>query len=82
MQLTIPDSVLQSMRLPDPQIEQELLKQLAIALYRKSMLSFDAARELAQMECHEFGQIVGEKNLTRRCHPFDTNGNLVYSCSE
>ena len=33
LQLFIPDSILQAIRPPEPRIEQELLHELAIALY-------------------------------------------------
>ncbi|MEB3356714.1 MAG: UPF0175 family protein [Synechococcales bacterium] len=82
LQLTIPDSVLQHLHLPSAQIEQGLRKELAIALYRKAMISFDAALELADMDCQTFGQLVGETDLQSRCRRFDVNGEAVYSCSE
>ncbi|MGF1498870.1 MAG: UPF0175 family protein [Elainellaceae cyanobacterium] len=82
LQLTIPDSVLQHLHLPAPQIEQGLRKELALALYSKAMISFDAARELAGMDCWAFGQLAGETDLHSRCRRFDVNGEAVYSCSE
>lgn len=82
LQLTIPDSILQSIHLPSHQIEAELRKEIAIAWYRKGILGFDAARELAQIECYEFGHLVGIPDAARRCGRFDLNGNPVYACSE
>jgi predicted HTH domain antitoxin len=52
VELIIPDSVAQAIRLPEERISQELLVELAIALYRRGILSFGKARELA-MEKHE-----------------------------
>lgn len=82
LQLTIPDSVLQNIHLPGQQIEQELLKELAIALYSKALINYDAALDLSQLECTEFGRLVGEKDINRRCGRFDMNGELAYRCSE
>jgi predicted HTH domain antitoxin len=62
LQLSIPDSILQAIRLPEQQIEQELLHQLAIALYSQGLLSFGKARELAQMDKYEFGQLKIEED--------------------
>jgi hypothetical protein len=35
MQLSIPESIIQSIRLPEGRIEAELLKELALALYHE-----------------------------------------------
>jgi predicted HTH domain antitoxin len=48
MQLSIPESIIQSIRLPEGRIEAELLKELAIALYAQELLSFGKARALAK----------------------------------
>ena len=82
LQLTIPDAVLNQLRFPSEKIQSELQKQLAVALYSKSMISFEAARELANLNCWEFGRLVNEKDLAQRCRPFDTNGEVFYRCSE
>jgi predicted HTH domain antitoxin len=82
IQLTIADSVLNAIRLPAEQMEQELRKELAIALYQKTLLPFEAASDLAQIEQCEFAQIVGAKEVMRRCRLTDINGNAVYTCSE
>lgn len=46
LQLRIPDSVTQAIRLPEDRLMDELKVELAIALYSQSMLSFGKAREL------------------------------------
>jgi len=58
LQISISDSILQAIRLPEQRIEQELLQELAIALYTQDFLSFGKARELAQMDKYEFGQLL------------------------
>lgn len=47
LQLSIPDSIVPAIRSPEQRIEQELLKELAIALYAQNFLSLGKARELA-----------------------------------
>ena len=58
IQISISDSVLQAIRLPEQRIEQELRQELAIALYSQDLLSFGKARELAVMDKYEFGQLL------------------------
>ena len=57
IQLEIPDSIAQAMRLPAADQEQQLLIELAVALYAQGILSFGKARELAQMDRYAFGQL-------------------------
>jgi predicted HTH domain antitoxin len=65
MQISIPDSVLQSIRLPEKRLESELLKELAISLYQQELLSFGKARELANLGHYEFSQLLGERGINR-----------------
>lgn len=82
VELTIPDSVLKSMRLPEQHLEQVLLKELAIALYAQEMLSFAKAAELAGMESSEFSQVVGERGVSPRCSRVIMDGESVFVCSD
>jgi predicted HTH domain antitoxin len=65
MQISIPESIIQSIRLPEKCIESELLKELALSLYQQELLSFGKARELAQMEYREFAALVEKRNIPR-----------------
>ena len=65
MQISIPDSVLQSIRLPEKPLESELLKELALSLYQQELLSFGKARELANLEHYEFSKLLGERGINR-----------------
>ena len=53
MQITvdIPDSLAQAIKLPEEEITARLHVELAIRLYRKNLLNFGKARDLAQMRC-------------------------------
>jgi predicted HTH domain antitoxin len=65
MQLSIPESIIQSIRLPENRIEAELLRELALALYAQDLLSFGKARELANLDYRQFSQLLGERNIAR-----------------
>lgn len=82
VQLTIPDSVLHQLHFPAQQVQSELQKQLAAALYSKAMISFEVGCELSGLDCWEFGELVNEKNLSHRCGRFDSSGEVLYRCSE
>ena len=82
LQLSIPDSVLSAIRLPESRIEQELLQELAIALYTQELLSFGKARELAQMGKHEFGQLLGQRGVLRHYGLQELEDDLSYASGE
>ena len=82
MQLSIPDSVLSAIRLPEPRLEQALLQELAIALYSQELLSFGKARELAQMGKHEFGQLLGQRGVLRHYTSEELEDDISYASGE
>ena len=79
MQLSIPDSILQAIRLPEQRIEQELLHELAVALYAQDLLSFGKARELAQMDKYRFGQLLAERGILRHYSSEELEDDLSYA---
>ncbi|NES17711.1 MAG: UPF0175 family protein [Symploca sp. SIO3E6] len=81
LQILISDSILQAIRLPEQRIEQELLQELAIALYTQDVLSFGKARELAQMDKYEFGQLLGRRGVVRHYRIEELDDDLTYACS-
>ena len=82
LQLHIPDSVAESIRLPEDRMAQELLKELAIALYGHGLLSFGKARELAGMGKHEFGRLLGERGVTRHYGREELGDDLAYASGQ
>jgi predicted HTH domain antitoxin len=65
MQISIPESIVQSIRLPESRIEAELLKELALALYAQELLSFGKACELANHDHYQFSQLLGDRQILR-----------------
>jgi len=82
MQLSIPDTVAQAIRLPEQRLEQELTKELAIALYGQELLSFGKARELAQMGHYEFSQLLASRDILRHYGVQELEEDLTYARSE
>ena len=79
VQLQIPDTIVQAIRLPEERIVQELLVELAIALYFQGLLSFGKARELAGMGKYEFGQLLGERGIPRHYGQEELEDDLAYA---
>jgi predicted HTH domain antitoxin len=79
MEISIPDSIIQSIRLPEKRLQSELLKELALALYSQDLLSFGKALELAQLSHYEFSKIVGERNIIRHYSQTELEEDLDYA---
>ena len=79
LQLSIPDSILQAIRLPEQRIKQELLHKLAVALYAQDLLSLGKARELAQMDKYSFGQLLAQRGMLRHYGSEELDDDLVYA---
>lgn len=65
VELHIPDTVAQAIRLPEERIVRELAVELAVALYTQGLLSFGKARELAGMGKYEYGRLLGRRGIAR-----------------
>lgn len=82
LQLYVPDSITQAIRLPEERMGQGLLEELAIALYAQGLLSFGKARELAGMGKYEFGRLLGERGIPRHYGREELEDDLAYARSE
>ena len=82
VELHIPDSVVQAIRLPEERIPRELLIELSIAIYSQGFLSFGKARELAGMGKYEFGQLLGKRGIPRHYGREELKDDLTYARRE
>jgi predicted HTH domain antitoxin len=63
--LEIPKEVLHALKLPPPEVEAELRKELALALYQRGVLPLGKARVLAGMKRREFEELLGRRQIPR-----------------
>lgn len=82
LQIRIPDSVTQAIRLPESRMTQELKTELAVALYTQSLLSFGKARELAGMGKYDFGRLLGKREITHHYDHTELEDDLSYARRE
>jgi len=82
LQLRIPDSVLQSIRLPGKRMEEDLLVELAVALYSQEALSFGKARELAGMSKNLVSQLLGKRRIPRHYGQEELEDDIAYAHGE
>jgi len=82
LQLRIPNSVTQAIRLPEDRMIPELQVELAITLYSQSLLSFGKARELADMDKYEFGRLLGKRGVSRHYTREELEDDFAYARGE
>ena len=82
LQIIIPDSIIQAIRLPEDRISQELLIELAVSTYRQGLLTFGKARELAGLGKYEFAQLLGKRDISRHYGRDELEDDLSYARSE
>lgn len=80
--IEIPRSVADALTLPEGRKEEELRRELAVALYREEILSFGKARELARLSKYEFGQLLGERSVERHYGVEELEEDLQYAQGE
>ncbi len=77
LQLEIPDDLLDSLRVPPEEQESRLLRELAVRLYQKGLLSFGKARELCRMTKWEFHELLGKEGIARHYDVDDLKTDLA-----
>jgi predicted HTH domain antitoxin len=63
LSLSIPDSVLHSLKIPERTVQHELLKLLAVKLYEKGALGLGKASELCSATRTDFLHILKEEQV-------------------
>jgi len=77
--LEIPDQVAQAIRLPLMEQQQQLMTELAVALYARGILSFGKARELTALNKAEFGLLLGRRGIPRHYTAQDVEDDIAYA---
>ena len=63
LSLSIPDSVLHSLKLPEKTVQQDLLKLLSVKLYEKGALGLGKASELCGASRSDFLHILKDEGV-------------------
>lgn len=79
LKLEVPQEVLEAVKLPPAEIEAELRKELALALYRRGVLALGKARILAQMSRWQFEDLLGERKIPRHYTESDLTDDIQHA---
>jgi len=77
--LEIPGDVVEAVKLPPGELEKELGKELALALYGRRVLSPGKARALARMTRWDFEELLGQRGITRHYTQTDLDEDIRYA---
>ncbi|MBF0204388.1 MAG: UPF0175 family protein [Desulfamplus sp.] len=80
--IEIPDHILYAIRLPVMEQRQQVMTELAIALYARGILSFGKSRELAELNRIEFGRLLGNRGIPRHYTEQNMEDDIVYACGK
>lgn len=76
--LEIPVEILEVVKLPPQEAEQEFRKELALALYQREVLSLGKARLIAKMTRWEFEELLGQRKIPRHYTERDAEEDIRY----
>ena len=79
--LKIPESIVDALRLPPEEVEGELQKELALALYQRGVLSSGKASVLAGMTRWEFEKVLGQRRIRRHYTEKNLEEDVEYARS-
>ena len=77
--LTIPEEVVQALRIPPGEQVQELDKELALSLYQRGALSMGKARQLAKLSKWQFQQELRQRRIPRHYTGEELKEDLAYA---
>jgi len=81
--LKIPEEIINALRVPPDDVEAELYKELALALYQRGMLSSGKAAALSGLNRQQFEDFLGQRKIKRHYGDEELKEDLKYAgCSQ
>lgn len=77
--LEVPSEVIDAVKLPPAEVEAELRKELALALYRRGVPSLGKSRVLAGMTHWQFEDLLADRRIPRHYTDADLQDDLDYA---
>lgn len=81
LMLKIPGDVVDALRLPPDEVDAELRKELALALYQRGVLSSGKACRLSEMTRWEFEELLGQRRIPRHYTEENLEEDIEYARS-
>jgi len=79
LSITIPDDVLETAKIPRSELKQELIKEMAFALYSRGITSMGTARKLAKIDKWKFLEGLTERGIERHYNEAELKEDIGYA---
>ncbi len=77
--ITIPDEIVETIKLPKKRAEKELLKELAFLLYERELPSIGIARRLSGLTKWDFIEGLAQRGIQRHYDKKELEEDLKYA---
>lgn len=77
--ISLPEDIVRSVRIPPDEIEDELRKELAVALYARQALSFGKARKLANLNHWQFLELLAKHKIETSYGEAELDEDIAYA---
>ncbi|BBL68822.1 UPF0175 family protein [Methanoculleus chikugoensis] len=77
--ITVPQDIVQALRLPPDAVAAELQRELAVALYQRGILSSGKAAALAEMTRWEWEELLGARKIPRHYADENLDRDIAYA---
>ena len=77
--ITVPQDIVQALRLPPDAVAAELQRELAVALYQRGILSSGKAAALAGMTRWEWEELLRARKIPRHYADEDLDQDIAYA---
>jgi predicted HTH domain antitoxin len=77
--LKIPEDVINALRVPPDDVEAELYKELALALYQRGILTSGKASALCSLTRARFEELLGARKIKRHYGEEELEEDLTYA---
>lgn len=77
--LKIPEDVVNALRIPPDDVEAELYKELALALYQRGVLSSGKAAALSELTRFQFDELLGQRKIKRHYGETEMEEDVKYA---
>ncbi|OFZ19314.1 MAG: hypothetical protein A2Z20_04080 [Bdellovibrionales bacterium RBG_16_40_8] len=76
--LEIPEEILDAVKIPPDELEEEMRKELALSFYKRGIISSGVASRLAKLTRWEFEELLGRHKITRHYSETDIEEDIKY----
>ncbi|MEZ0344644.1 MAG: UPF0175 family protein [Caldimicrobium sp.] len=79
--IIIPEEIVEALKIPSGKVEQEIKKELALALYENGIATLGISRKLSGLSKWEFLEEIAKRGILRHYSETDLEEDITYAKS-